>query len=152
MSRMCLASGDDHPDAASKHLADAQALQSAGRADGSAYLAGYVVECALKAILLHEQGMPPAGQKPAWKAGRSGHEIGELQKEIATLAVLAGAKIARYVGPAIGALPAAQIAAWNPMMRYQSPSMTITDASAWVGEAHSVHEETIGQMVKDGVL
>lgn len=149
---MRLASGDDHPDAACKHLADAQALQNAGRADGAAYLSGYVVECALKALLLFERGVPRTGQKPVWKAGRSGHEIGELQKEIATLAVLASAKIARYVGPAIGALPTTRIAAWNPMMRYQSPSMTVAAASAWVEEALSVYEETIGQMVKDGVL
>ncbi|MHB1826829.1 MAG: hypothetical protein ACYCV6_03925 [Steroidobacteraceae bacterium] len=149
---MRLASGDDHPDAACKHLADAQALQSAGRADGAAYLSGYVVECALKALWLFERGVPPTGQKPAWKAGRSGHEIGELQKEIATISVLASANIARYVGPAISALPTTQIAAWNPMMRYKSPSMTVAAASAWVAEALSVYDETIAQMVKDGVL
>lgn len=152
MSRLRLPSGDDHPEAAGKHLADAQALRSSGRADGSAYLAGYVVECALKALWLHERGVPASGQKPAWKAGKSGHEISELQNDIASLAVVASAKIARYVGPALRSLPSAQIAAWNPTIRYRSPSMTLADATAWVTEAQSVYDETIGQMLKDGVL
>jgi hypothetical protein len=37
-------------------------------------------------------------------------------------------------------------------MRYQSPSMTIADATAWVTEAQSVYDETLGTMLKDGVL
>lgn len=152
MSRLCLASGDDHPEACAKHLADAQVLLSAARADGAAYLAGYVVECALKSLWLLERGMPPRGQKPAWKAGKTGHELSELHKDIATLASFADAKIARYVGPALRALPDAQIAAWHPAMRYRPPSMSAADASNWVTEARSVHDETIGQMRKDGAL
>ncbi len=54
MSRLAVRA-DDHPCAAEKHLADAVALSSAGRFDGAAYLAGYVVECVLKAVILHDR-------------------------------------------------------------------------------------------------
>lgn len=54
MSRLRLPNGDDHPEAAGKRLSDARVLLPAGRADGAAYLAGYVVECSLKSVLLHE--------------------------------------------------------------------------------------------------
>lgn len=47
-SKLALASGDDHPEAAAKHLADAAALMAAARPDGAAYLSGYVVERGLK--------------------------------------------------------------------------------------------------------
>lgn len=48
MSRLKQANGDDYPEAALKHLQDADALVRGRRFDGAAYLAGYVVECALK--------------------------------------------------------------------------------------------------------
>ena len=51
-----LADGDDdHPEAAWKHLDDAVVLLAGGRLDGVAYHAGYVVECSLKAVLLHDK-------------------------------------------------------------------------------------------------
>jgi hypothetical protein len=151
VSKLRLGNGDDHPEAAGKHLSDARVLLPAGRVDGAAYLAGYVIECALKSLWLHERGVPPSG-KPAWKAGRTGHEISELRKDVATLAAFAGARIARYVGPAFGTLATAQIAAWNPTMRYQAPSMNAADATIWVAQAQALHDETIGEMLKDGVI
>lgn len=48
MSRLKRPNGDDYPEAARKHLRDADALFRGGRFDGAAYLTGYVVECALK--------------------------------------------------------------------------------------------------------
>ena len=56
MSRLKTVQGDDHPEAAGKHLLDAGALLAAGRADGAAYLSGYVVECSLKSIYQLETG------------------------------------------------------------------------------------------------
>ena len=42
---------DNYAQAAAKHLKDASALLAAARWDGACYLAGYVVECTLKAKL-----------------------------------------------------------------------------------------------------
>lgn len=41
---------DDYPRAACKLLADALVLKARHRYDGAVYLAGYVVECSLKAL------------------------------------------------------------------------------------------------------
>ena len=51
MSRLGQRNGDDYPDAARKHLEDAKVLLAGSRPDGAAYLAGYVVECALKTVV-----------------------------------------------------------------------------------------------------
>jgi hypothetical protein len=51
---------DDHPEAARKHLDDARVLRRAERLDGAAYHSGYVVECALKAVLLHDRSFDAA--------------------------------------------------------------------------------------------
>lgn len=48
MSKFRCPEGDDHPDAAGKHLLDALTLKENGRFDGAAYLSGYVIECSLK--------------------------------------------------------------------------------------------------------
>ncbi|HSN99958.1 MAG TPA: hypothetical protein VLS89_16800 [Candidatus Nanopelagicales bacterium] len=53
--------GDDHPEAAAKHLDDAKALLAAMRYDGAGYLAGYVLECSLKTIVLLEEIAKAAG-------------------------------------------------------------------------------------------
>lgn len=152
MSRLRLANGDDHPEAAGKHLGDAHALLGASRNDGAAYLAGYVAECSLKALLLHEKGTPPAGAPPLWKKGQDGHDLAKLQSDAATLAVVAGAKTARYFGPAVRGLTSLALAAWDPEMRYRAPSMAATDATSWLANAESVYHETVWTMIKDGVL
>lgn len=61
MSKLRTSNGDDHPEAAHKHLLDAQTLMGQQRADGAAYLSGYVVECALKSLWLHETGEAATG-------------------------------------------------------------------------------------------
>lgn len=40
MSKFATPQGDDHPEAAEKHLQDATALLATGTADGAAYLSG----------------------------------------------------------------------------------------------------------------
>lgn len=56
--------GDDHPDAAAKNLDDASALFGARRFDGAAYLAGYVVECSLKTVIVVHEIAKQAGLTP----------------------------------------------------------------------------------------
>ena len=85
MSRIKRPNGDDYPEAAGKHLGDATALLGAGRVDGAAYLSGYVVECALKSIVILEGGN-------SW-----GHDLNALSADALRLSALAGARTARYV-------------------------------------------------------
>lgn len=141
MSRLRTSQGDDHPDAALKHLLDAQVLLGQKRADGAAYLSGYVVECALKSVWHLETGMP-----------RRGHDLLNLAQAVSAVATVANAKTARYFKAATSSLPSSAIAGWDPEMRYRSPSMSPADAQAWCNIADAVYRETVAQMRLDGVI
>lgn len=149
MSTLAQANGDDHPEAAQKHLRDAQVLLAQERADGAAYLSGYVVECALKSLWLHEKGVPPGNPMP-W--GRQGHNLNSLSAEVAAFASVAGARTARYFKTATTGVPHGAIATWTPEMRYRPATMALGDARAWYAVADAVFHETIVQMQLDGML
>ena len=141
MSRLRLTNGDDHPDAAQKHLLDAGVLLAQQRPDGAAYLSGYVVECALKSLHVLETG------RAVW-----GHDFGSLVKQVSAVATVAGAKTARYFGPATSGVLASAIRGWTEEMRYRAPSMALGDAESWHACARDVFQETVHQMRLDGVL
>lgn len=142
MSRLALANGDDHPDAAAKHLADAATLLVMNRPDGAAYLSGYVVECSLKAVLQVEtQADPPRH-----------HNLGNLLADLQVATSIASARTARYLGRSTTSLAAGRIVRWRPELRYQGPSMTQADATTWLDEAKDIHAETVHQMRLDGVI
>jgi len=152
MSKLQLPNGDDHPKAAQKHLDDAHRLLGRNRADGAAYLAGYVAECSLKALILYDLGVPPPGSRPRWKKGTAGHDLNELVVQASSLAAIAGAKSARYLGTAVQGLAKAGIASWVPEMRYRAPYMTQADAQSWFADAQAIYQESVGEMLKDGIL
>ena len=142
MSKLRTSNGDDHPEAAQKHLRDAQSLLGQQRADGAAYLSGYVVECALKSCWQLETGRP-------WYRR---HDLRELGQAVAALASVAGSKTARYVKSATIGIPSSAIKGWSSEMRYWAPTMSVGDATAWCQIAENVFLETVGQMRLDGVL
>lgn len=141
MSRLRTSNGDDHPEAAHKHLLDAQTLLGQHRADGAAYLSGYVVECALKSFWQLETGQ-----------SRRGHDLRKLAQAVSAVATVAGAKTARYFKQATSSVSSSAIAAWRPEMRYWAATMTSGDAMAWCQIADNVFQETVAQMRLDGVL
>ena len=149
MSKLRTAKGDDHPDAARKHLVDAKVLLAQNRPDGAGYLSGYVVECALKSLWLYEVDVP-IGRMPWGK--QKAHELSFLANQVSALATVAGARTARYYKTATGNVPTSVIAAWNPAMRYQSPTTSASAAVAWCKIAEDVFNESVGQMMLDGVL
>ena len=141
MSRLLMPNGDDHPEAAHKHLLDAAVLLSQQRPDGAGYLSGYVVECALKSLYVLETGK-----------ALTGHNFETLMKQVSAVATVAGAKSARYFGAVTTGVPASAIRSWTPEMRYRSPSMTPGDAQIWYSCALEVFQETVHQMRLDGML
>jgi hypothetical protein len=141
VSKLRRANGDDYPEAALKHLDDASALLIRGRHDGTAYLAGYVVECSLKALLQYETGV-----------GVFGHDLARLAAQVSALCAVAGARTARYIAPPVRTVPVASIAAWEPKMRYHAPGMSAAGARAWLQDAESIFLATVGRMALDGVL
>jgi hypothetical protein len=141
MSRFRQSNGDDYPDAAGKHFSDARTLVDAARHDGAAYLAGYVVECALKSLLQVETGTAPRI-----------HLLPTLAQNVTAACMVAGAKTSKYVTPSVRDVPTATIAGWSETMRYRSPSMAAGDAQAWVDEADAVYADTVASMILDGVI
>ncbi len=156
MSKLRTLTGDDHPEAAHKHLLDAQTLLGQQRADGAAYLSGYVVECALKSLWLYElhdelhETEAPTGNAMPWD--RKGHDLNHLASQVTALATVAGAKTAKYFKTATSGVSSSAIAAWKPEMRYWPATMTSGDAQVWCQIADGVYQETVAQMRLDGVL
>jgi len=149
MSNLLLQNGDDHPEAAAKHLTDATILCAASRPDGAAYLAGYVVESSLKSLVLLDQGLP-AGSTRLFRT----HDINDLSARVLQLAALPSARTARYIpkqaaghslyDPNIG---------WRETLRYRAPGGTLPQtAKDWLSEAQAVFESTILPMRLDGVI
>ena len=118
------------------------------RADGAAYLSGYVVECALKSLWLHEKGVV-SGTPPT---GPQGHNLAYLGSQISAFASVSGARTSRYFKAATASVSEGAIASWTPNMRYRPATMTLAEARAWYAIADAVFQETVAQMRLDGVL
>jgi hypothetical protein len=157
--------GDDHPEAAAKHLDDVEVLFLARRHDGAAYLAGYVLECSFKTVVILEEVARSAGLSPATLAsalpsggklftkGKSAlkHDLERLSKEALRLASLPSAATASYI-PATSA-QALYAGAWTESLRYQKRGVIgAMMAGQWLGEARSVFQSTIARMRRDGVV
>lgn len=141
MSRLATRHGDDHPEAAEKHLQDAAALLAAKRPDGAAYLSGYVIECSLKSLIQLETGN-----------AQFGHSVPDLARDAAALALVASSKAARYLGATTAGIVTSPISAWKPQLRYRAPSMSAADAQSWHAIAKAVFSETVAKMKLDGEL
>lgn len=143
MSLLCdPATGDDHPEAASKHLADARVLLPAGRSDGAASLVGDVVECSLKSVILVGGGDVPLI-----------HRLHELSRKALELAAIPGGRTSRYTPRLTAGHPLYDSAnGWRETLRYR-PEGTVTSsvAASWLAEAQAVYESTIVPMRLDGV-
>jgi hypothetical protein len=149
MSNLLLLNGDDHPEAAAKHLDDAMVLCGADHADGAAYLAGYVVESSLKSLVLVEDGLP-AGTTRAFKT----HNINNLSSKALHLAALPSARTAKYIPrQTAGHSLYDPVNGWSETLRYRAPgAITPQTAQDWVREAQAVFESTILPMRLDGVI
>jgi hypothetical protein len=146
---------EDYPDAATRHLGDAKALCAAFRHDGASYLLGYVVECCLKSVRLHDQAWQPAllahdpqalstARKAMMNSKLFGHKL------YALMATAIGTTGARYL-PDLP--PSASIYKWSEARRYQRADPQAEDtADAWLHWASYVYDATIVQMTLDGAL
>lgn len=130
---------DDYPKAALKHLQDAQVLFKGNRFDGAAYLAGYVVECALKTMIDIEKKSVPYT-----------HDLSQLQSRLHALAVVAGSHTGHLYVAITGVIN--QILSWRPEMRYHEPHVTASVAKDWIAEADKVYKKTIGDLTLAGLI
>ena len=141
MSNPRQSNGDDYPAAALKHLQDADVLLKGRRFDGAAYLAGYVVECALKALIQVESG----------KARRS-HELTGLLDELDVLAVQATTRTGRLYVNVAAALRTADVLRWKPRMRYRGPEVTSSETDAWLRNAREAYDLIVGDLILEGAI
>jgi len=143
---------DDHPEAARKHMEDARALRSAERLDGAAYHSGYVVECALKAVLLHDRSFDAATgttnpeQLATWhrklRNKPFSHDL------VALVNAALGAEGARYLPP----ITKESVLGWSEQMRYHpAGKVDAFKADAYLAGAE-LAAGAIVQMTLDGVL
>lgn len=121
---------EHYSNAACRHLADSKTLLDAKRFHGSAYLAGYVVECSLKALIVSPT--PP----PGVDVRRIAHDLSALHSQLNQMASARRGPSRRQVsGSLLGTLRSfldAQTPAWGPSMRYQSTDVSWqTKAPVW---------------------
>jgi len=146
MSNLVQSNGDDYPDAAGKHLKDADLLLQAGRFDGVGYLTGYVVECVYKTFILLEQ-------RSIAKDDRH-HKLHDLSQRALQLAAMPGAKTAKYhLIRTAGHCLYDNRAGWRETIRYYSiGTVTPQQATDWFAEAKTVYDSAIVPMKLDGLV
>lgn len=143
MSNLARGDREDYPEAAAKHLDDAEILLANGRHDNSAYLAGYVVECALKTLIRIEQVQ-------TWD-----HDLDRLSRRAEELAALPGARSARYspVRTPGHAIYDYLGGGWHEALRYcASGTFGQEEARSWLEEAEKVFAHVIVPLRLDGVI
>ena len=141
MSRLRQSNGDDYPEAAGKHLTDASVLVADDRHDGAAYLAGYVVECALKALIQMETGLTLRS-----------HDLQGLNSTSGIIAAQAGPRTQRTYVSAAAILSGSDILTWKPEMRYRAEQVTAATARSWLQEATEIYSTIIGGLRIDGTI
>jgi hypothetical protein len=147
-------SGDDFPLAALKHSSDARKLLAVARYDGAAYLAGYVVECVAKTIILHDRAYNFATRQVDpnllndWHSKLRYKPYGHALLKLVTETLSSnGQNYAHF-------LPAANdsiVAGWQETLRYRAEHFSAVAAREYVSSA-SLAENAIIQMELDGVL
>ncbi len=157
MSRLAY-QGTDYPEASTKHLEDALVLDRNGRYDGSSYHAGYVVECALKSVLLFEMAWNQrTGQYDRSKLAEAqirftelSHDLESLFQELTRVYEKATNRSSQYLPHLSGN---AAIMQWKPGHRYRpSGHRGRAQAQAMLNDAQQVYNRTIRQMTRDMVL
>lgn len=120
---------EDYPNAAKRHLEDSKTLLDSSRWDNSAYLAGYVIECSLKALIASPSS--PAGVD----VKEIGHNVTKLVSVLDTMAASRTVGRRRSVdGSLISKLRSEMTVhvSWNPSMRYErSGRIADSEARKW---------------------
>jgi HEPN domain-containing protein len=124
--------------AAKQRYDDAELLLAAGRTTGAVYLAGYTVECILKALIL--ASVAPGLRRDLLREirGSRAHNIEWL-----------GALYRRYVGatsPRIITRQLARVASWSTDLRYVTGTLKRRDADEFMESVVAVTTWADGRM------
>ena len=131
---------ENFADAASRHLDDALLLKSEQRFDNAAYLSGYVVECAMKTVLVAS----------SMTTKRLGHELQTLTVEAMPLLWIVAPAMRRYDVPASIEIDEL-IRDWKPERRYdKTGDVDSMQAERWMSAARQVFDSFVVSSVLDG--
>lgn len=136
---------DNFAATANRMMLDARILHHSEAFRNACYLAGYVVECTLKALIAQT------------KTPRMIHSIKSLHDEVAALLVNGNAIVAKYGDPSAFAPTMFQAVSqlgdkhchWDPKHRYDGTRWTSNVSSDYLREAEKCHEVII-KMFIDG--
>ena len=121
---------------------DSQDLYARERFDSAAYLAGYTLECGLKALLQAPTGRPVHSY---------GHDVGGMSVHALWLAALLSPTSGRYRVDGISTLAQAT-AYWNPDLRYRTTGdVNKENAKLMVDTAQDVVALVFIPLLLDGV-
>lgn len=130
----------DFPSAACRHLRDAKALLATSP-ENALYLAGYVAECSLKAVIERSGVHAPA----------FGHQLTKLEGDGFDLAVALSPRSARYRTSAESVMKLRS--GWSESKRYDSTGDTKHEqAEEMVKLAGKIFRDCVIAMVLDGLL
>ena len=130
---------EDFSSAASRHLRAATQLVAGHVADDSAYLAGYVAECGIKAVIL----------KAGLRFKRHVHELSSPQLLLAADLSFAARRFPLDLDPDLAEIQTT----WTTDLRYvRTGAISQQQAEEILKRAQAVFARTIGKMVLDGSL
>jgi HEPN domain-containing protein len=130
----------DFPSAACRHLRDAKTLLPTSP-ESALYLAGYVAECSLKAVIERSGVHAPA----------FGHQLAKLEGDGFDLAVALAPRSARYRASTDSVTKLRS--GWSEIKRYESTGDTTPEqAEEMVNLAGEIFRDCVIAMVLDGVL
>jgi hypothetical protein len=112
--------------AAGQRFEDAQVLFAHGRSTGAVYLAGYAVECLLKAVLIART--PVSRRRRVWDSfrGKAGHNLDSLRYAVSRVGVSIPEHCLRHF---------VQVSSWTTDLRYYAGSKKKADAQAFLRSA-----------------
>jgi len=130
---------EDFLSASVRHYNDSTHLYAKGRLDNAAYLAGYVVECGLKAVLqVYGHGVRAYG-----------HNIAALHGPALDLAMVLSPGSSRYRSDRITSL-GFDLAVWKPEMRYHRTGVLAqADAERIMKAAREAFDSVVTEMILD---
>ncbi len=126
--------------AAIRHWDSSRRLKEEGRLQDAAYLAGYVGECALKAVMVALDG--PSDPKAY------GHDLEALSGDALDTAALFASDMGRYSDIAA---PLTTIA-WKPEWRYEEDVASPCNFATVFGLSHEIGLSLLFALALDGLL
>lgn len=126
--------------AALQRFDEAELLLAAQRTTGALYLAGYTVECLMKAVLLENVSTKIRKKLFAAFRGHLGHNIEELRSQIRTHV--------RATIPSATLRQMARVASWSTELRYTTKVIKTRDAQEFVDSVRAIRswaEGILGQ-------